>query len=111
MVWAEQVIGAGRIAVAVWTGARRGVGELVGMCVVGELCAAAVGMCIVGKMLTPHNYAPEGLRVPWRMAVPSLSWPSSWYLSRCSVQSASHNFPRLRRLCMKPGMMWPIRAC
>ena len=31
-------------------------------------------------------------------------------LSNSAMQSASHNFPMLMRLFVKPGMMWPNRA-
>ena len=63
-----------------------------------------------GFMSTRHSRAPVCSRVPCMIGVPSLLLTMSLCLSRYAVQSASHSFPRLRRLLVKPGMMWPVRA-
>ena len=62
-------------------------------------------------MSTRHRRAPVGSRAPWRMVLPWLSRTTSLCLSKCAVQSASHSFPKLRRLLVNPGMMCPDRVC
>ena len=32
------------------------------------------------------------------------------FLSRYAEQSSSHSIPRLSKLLVKPGMIWPVRA-
>lgn len=64
----------------------------------------------VGVIFTCHNRAPDVSRSPCRILVPFLSCTSSIRLSRYAVQSSSQSLPRLRRLLVKPGMMWPVRA-
>ena len=34
-----------------------------------------------------------------------------WCLLMMPMQSASHSFPKLSRLLVKPGMMCPVQAC
>ena len=68
--------------------------------------AAGVG----GAMLTRQRRAPDVSRSPCKILVPCLSWTSSMFLSRYAEQSSSHNFPRLSKLLVKPGMIWPVRA-
>lgn len=86
----------------------------VGVCV-GELfrtstgCVTGVGVS-VGAILTRHKRAPVCSRSPWSILFPFLSCTSRMRLSKYAVQSSSQSLPRLRRLLVKPGMMWPVRA-
>lgn len=63
-----------------------------------------------GAMFTRHKRAPDCSRSPCRILFPCLSRTSSLCLSRCAEQSSSHSFPRLSKLLVKPGMMWPVLA-
>lgn len=64
----------------------------------------------VGEMSMCHRRAPVCSRWPVRIWLPFLSRTTRWCLLKCAVQSASHSFPRLIRLCWKFGKMYPVRV-
>ena len=74
------------------------------------IVVVAVFSLFCGAIFTRHNLAPVCSRSPCRILLPCLSCISSVCLSMYAVQSASHSFPRLKRLLVKPGMMCPVRA-
>jgi len=78
----------------------------------GFFCIVVVAVfgLFCGAIFTRHNLAPVCSRSPCRILLPCLSCISSVCLSMYAVQSASHSFPRLKRLLVKPGMMCPVRA-
>ncbi len=51
------------------------------------------------------------LRVPRRMGMPWAFVMVRPVFVNVAVQSALHSFPVLMRLLVKPGTMWPVRAC
>ena len=57
-----------------------------------------------------QSRGPVGSRAPVRMWLPELSRIVMFCLSINAVQPASHNLPRLIRLFVNPGTMWPVRA-
>ena len=63
-----------------------------------------------GWMIARQRRAPVGSRMAVRMVLPCGSLTRRRCLSTVAVQSASHNFPRLMRLLVNSGMMWPVRA-
>ncbi len=87
----------------------RGLGVGVSDWCVGGLVGVTVGAGC-GEMLTLHNRAPVSSRSPCKTLFPFLSCTSSLCLSIVAVQSASQSLPRLSKLFVKPGMMWPLRA-
>ena len=76
----------------------------------GVFVGVDVGAGVGGAMLTRQRRAPDVSRSPCKILVPCLSWTSSMFLSRYAEQSSSHSFPRLSKLLVKPGMIWPVRA-
>ena len=100
----------GRSSALTWVRVWRLGGLVVGRDVVG--CGVVVGLEVGcgGAMLTRQRRAPVCSRSLCKILFPCLSWTSRMFLSRYAEQSSSHSFPRLSKLLVKPGMMWPVRA-
>ena len=64
-----------------------------------------------GVMSVFHRHGPVVSRMPRRMGMPWASVIVRPVFVKVAVQSASHSFPMLMRLLVKPGMTWPVRAC
>jgi hypothetical protein len=65
-----------------------------------------------GVMSMVHRRGPVVLHLPRRMVV--MWWASvtvRLVFVKVAVQSTSHSLPMLMRLFVKPGTMWPVRAC
>ena len=65
----------------------------------------------VGVMSIVHRRGLVVLRVPRGMGMPWASVMVRPVFVNVAVQSASHSFPLLIRLLVKPGTTWPVRAC
>ena len=76
---------------------------------VGAFVGVVVGDC-VGVSYVRHNRAPACSRSPCKILVPCLLQTSSLCLLIYAVQLASQSLPRLSRLLVKPGIMWPVHA-
>ena len=78
----------------------------------GSGTSSGAGVCCVGgpTMSTLQRRGPLGSRAPCSILSPSLLCTSSLFLSMYAVQSASQSLPKLSRLVVNPGIMWPVRA-
>ena len=64
-----------------------------------------------GEIFTRQRRAPPFSRAPRMIGVPAGSLMIRWLASKWAVQPESHSWPRLSRLLVKVGMMWPTLAC
>ena len=76
----------------------------------GGMSVGGVALDDGGVMSTRQSRAPSESRLPVRMVVPAALRIRSPCLSKCAVQPSSQSWPRLRRLLVNPGMIWPWRA-
>ena len=77
----------------------------------GIRVGVGVGVVSDGVISTRQRRAPPVSRVPWMMGVPVGSLMTRWLASKWAVQPESHSWPRLSRLLVNDGMMWPKLAC
>ena len=101
--------GSGCMMFGCWTGDTGSGGMMFGCRPVVVGVGSDVGT-FVGEMSICHRRAPVCSRWPVRIWLPFLSRTTRWCLLKCAVQSASHSFPRLIRLCLKFGRMYPVRV-
>ncbi len=76
----------------------------------GARVDVAVAAKSVAVMLIRQSRAPSGSRAPVRSGCPAESETMILCRSRKMVQLASHSFPRLSKLFLNCGIMWPDRA-